>query len=99
MILLCLPLGHPLGRPAGSRSVVSLVYTPPACRRGKNKKRLKIGRAVIGPQYGGTEGEGEEGGVSKNDIMGIAVRPRPVGERREGLLEKVCGRKGRFLDY
>lgn len=30
---------------------------------------------------------------SKNDIVGVAVRPWPVGERREGLLEKVCGKK------
>lgn len=36
----------------------------------------------------------------KNDVMSIAVRPRPVRERRERLLEKFCGRgmKKRF-DY
>lgn len=46
----------------------------------------------MGEQEGGVK---REGGVSKNDIMGIAIRPRPVGERREGLLEKVCGRRRR----
>lgn len=45
----------------------------------------------------GKEVEEEEGGVSKNDIVGVAVRPRPVGERREGLLEKVCKKRRCFL--
>lgn len=27
----------------------------------------------------------------KNDVMSVAVRPRPVCERRERLLEKICG--------
>lgn len=26
--------------------------------------------------------------------MGVAVRPRPVGDRREWLLVEVCGREG-----
>lgn len=53
---------------------------------------------MTGPQFGrkgrtGKEVEEEEDGVSKNDIVGVAVRPWPVGERREGLLEKVCGKR------
>lgn len=36
-----------------------------------------------------------EGGVSENDVMGVAIRPRPVGDRREWLLVEVCRREGR----
>lgn len=64
---------------------------------GRTKKRKKIGRAVTGPQFGrrggGERGGGRRGRGLKNDIVGVAVRPRPVGERREGLLEKVCGKR------
>lgn len=57
---------------------------------------------MTGPQFGrrgrtGKEVEEEEGRVSKNDIVGVAVRPRPVGERREGLLEKVCEKRRCFV--
>lgn len=36
-----------------------------------------------------------EGGVLENDVVGVAVRPRPVGNGREWLLVEVCGREGR----
>lgn len=51
---------------------------------------------MTGPQIcrrGGGEAEEEEGRVLRNDIVGVAVRPQPVGERRKGLLEKVCGKR------
>lgn len=54
-------------------------------------RRKKKGRTVIGPQSIKEKGEGR---VSENDVMGVAVRPRPVGDRREWLLVEVCGREG-----
>lgn len=44
----------------------------------------KEGRAMIG-------GSQSVKRRLKNDVMSVAVRPRPVGERRERLLEKICG--------
>lgn len=59
--------------------------------RQEEEKKKKKGRTVIGPQSIKEKGEG---GVSENDVMGVAVRPRPVGDRREWLLVEVCGREG-----
>lgn len=59
--------------------------------RQEEEKKKKKGRTVIGPQSIKEKGEG---GVSENDVMGVAVRPRPVGNRRQRLLVEVCGREG-----
>lgn len=71
-------------------------HEPPVCRvsvfgelhTARLRQKAKKGRAMIGPQS-------VKGGL-KNDVMSVAVRPRPVRNRWERLLEKLCegGKKG-----
>lgn len=72
-------------------------HEPPVCsvsvlgelHTARLRQKAKKGRAMIGPQS-------VKGGL-KNDVMSVAVRPRPVRNRWERLLEKVCGR-GKKVD-
>lgn len=50
----------------------------------RQKAKKKEGKLIGGAQ--------SVRGRLKDDVVSVAVRPRPVGERRERLLVKLCGR-------
>lgn len=76
MLLLCFP----------RRPIATSVFGCLSTRRSlETESKKKKGGGLIG-------GAQSVRGRLKDDVVSVAVRPRPVGERRERLLVKLCGR-------